>query len=192
MIKVFYDVETTGINWKKHSIIQLSGFIERDGIVVDMFDYVVRPHPKAKIEPEALKVNGKTEEEILCYPPMDLVLRKFKKLLGKYINKYDKKDKAWLIGFNNRAFDDYFLRMFFELCGDTFIGSWFWVDTIDALCLASQHLMNRRSEMPSFKLKRVAMELGIVVDKERLHDSLYDVELTREIYRIVTGLEIEI
>ena len=45
--------------------------------------------------------------------------------------------------------------------------------------------------MPSFKLKRVAKELGILVEEEKLHDAVYNVYLTREIYRIVTGLELE-
>ena len=46
--------------------------------------------------------------------------------------------------------------------------------------------------MPSFKQQRVAKELGVQVDDSRLHDALYDVNLTREIYRIVTGLEMEL
>ena len=58
--------------------------------------------------------------------------------------------------------------------------------------LASQYLLKRRASMPSFKLKRVAKELGIVVEEESLHDAYYDVKLTRQIYRIVTGLQVEI
>ncbi len=192
MVKIYYDLETTGVNYRKNSIIELGGLIEVDGKIVDEFHYLIRPHPKAIIEPSALRVNKKTEEEIMAYPEMKIVLKQFKRKLGKYIDKYNKKDKAWLIGFNNRAFDDFFLRKFFELCGDQFIGSWFWVDTIDTLCLASQYLLDRRAEMPSFKLKRVAMELGIQVDKKALHGAQYDVEITRRIYRIVTGLEKEL
>ena len=192
MIKIFFDAETTGTNPKQHSIVQLSGLIEIDDKVVDSFDYDVRPHPKAKIEAEALRINNKTEEQILGFPPMEDVQRAFVKKLGEYINKFDSKDKAYLVGFNNRQFDDIFLRMFFELCGDKFFGSWFWQDSLDVLVLASQYLLDRRTGMSSFKLKRVAKELGIVVDEKKLHDSVYDVELTREIYRITTGLEIEI
>lgn len=192
MIKIFFDVETTGTNPKQHSIVQLSGLIEVNGKVVDSFDYNVRPHPKAKIEAEALRINNKTEEQIETYPPMGEIHKAFTKKLGKYLNKYDSKDKAYLVGFNNRSFDDIFLRKFFELCGDKFFGSWFWQDSLDVLVLASQYLIDRRTEMPSFKLKRVAKEVGVVVDEKRLHDAAYDVELTREVYRITTGLEIEI
>lgn len=192
MIKIFFDLETTGTNSKKHSVVQLSGLIEIKGEIVDSFNYSVRPHPKAQIEAEALKVNNKTEEQIQGFPPMEDVHRAFVKKLAKYIAKYDSKDKAWLVGFNNRSFDDIFLRKFFELCGDKFFGSCFWQDSLDVLVLSSQYLLDRRTGMPSFKLKRVAKELGIVVDEKRLHDAVYDVELTREIYRIVTGLEFEI
>lgn len=191
MVKIFFDVETTGTNHMKHSIIQLGGLVEVDGKVVEEFDYKVKPHPKAIIEEAAMAINGKSIEEVMTYPDMKTVHGQFTELLNKYVDKYEKADKIWLIGFNNRAFDDFFLRTFFELCGDKYIGSYFWVDTLDVLCLASQYLLDRRSSMPPFKLKRVALELGIEVNKAELHDASFDVKLTRQIYRIVTGLEQE-
>ncbi len=192
MIKIFYDTETTGVDYKKHSMIQLAGLIEIDDVVVDEFNYDIKPHPKALIEPEALKVNKKTVEEIMLYTDMKLVLPVFKKKLSRYIDRFDKDDNAFLVGFNNASFDDKFLRKFFELCGDDFINSWFYGNTIDVSVLASQYLLNRRSKMPTFKLKRVAMELGIEVDNNETHDALYDTQLTRQIYRIVTGIDEEI
>ena len=186
MIRIFYDLETTGTNHKLHSIHQISGIIEENGYEVERFDLYMRPHPNALIEPEAMTLCRVTEEDIMLYPLMEETLLEFKKILSFYIDKYDPKDKAHLLGFNNRAFDDKFLRKWFEICGDIFIGSWFWTDTIDVICLASEYLRPVRSEMPSFKLKRVAMQLGIEVDKEKLHDSMYDVELTREIYKRIT------
>jgi hypothetical protein len=45
--------------------------------------------------------------------------------------------------------------------------------------------------MPSFKLSIVAKELGLLIDEDRIHEAGYDVHLTREVYRIVTGLQIE-
>lgn len=46
--------------------------------------------------------------------------------------------------------------------------------------------------MPNFKLKTVAKELGLDVEDDKLHDARYDVLLTRDIYRIVTNLDIEL
>lgn len=192
MIKIFYDTETTGINPMKSSIHQIAGLIEIDDFVVETFDIKVRPHPKAIYEEAALTVCKKTKEEILGYQSMEDGLREFKGVLTRHIDKYDPQEKAHLVGFNNRGFDDLFLQMWFKLCNDQYLWSWFWVDTLDILPLASQYLLHRRPQMPSFKLKRVATELGIIIDKEKLHDALYDAYLTREIYRIVTGLEFEI
>jgi DNA polymerase III subunit epsilon len=36
--------------------------------------------------------------------------------------------------------------------------------------------------MKDFKLSTIAEKLGITVDPSKLHDALYDVELTRESY----------
>lgn len=191
MIKLFFDVETTGTDYRKHSIIQLAGMIEKDGKVVEEFNFLVKPHEKAQIDEAAMAVNKKTVEEIMQYPEMKEAHLRLLKILGKYVDKYEKSDKMWLVGFNNRAFDDTFLRMFFELNGDRFFNSWFWSDSLDVLSLASQYLLDRRAQMPSFKLKRVAKELGIPVYEDELHDALYDVRLTRQIYRIVTRLELE-
>lgn len=192
MIKIFYDLETTGTDKRKHGIHQIAGLVEIDGEVVEEFDFRVKPNPKARIEPEALAKCHVTEEQILAYDDMLTVYKRFVKMLKRYINKYDKKQKAFLVGFNNRHFDDGFLRAWFEQNDDGFFGSWFWSDSLDVLVLASQYLLDRRTDMPSFKLFRVAMEVGLEVDKAKLHDALYDIYLTRQVYRIVTGLDIEL
>ena len=192
MIKIFIDLETTGTDVKKHSIHQIAGLIEINGILVEDFNFKTAPHPKAICEPEAMRICKVTEDQIRGYNDMVVVHGQFIKMLSKYINRYDKKDKAYMIGFNNRSFDDVFLRSWFEQCSDMFFGSWFWSDSLDCLVLASQYLLDRRAEMPSFQLLRVATELGIEVDKDKVHDAVYDVSITRQIYRIVTGLEIEL
>ena len=58
--------------------------------------------------------------------------------------------------------------------------------------LAAPHMMNESVEpqkgrllfyeMENFKLMTVARFLGIEVDESQLHDALYDVKLTKEIY----------
>lgn len=187
LIKIFYDLETTGVNPRQHGIHQIAGYIEVDGKVVEEFNLHAKPNPKAKIEPEALKIAGIDELDLEFYPTMAETFDEFKGILSKYIDKYNTKQKAHLVGFNNRFFDDVFLRAWFEQNGDKFIGSWFWNNTLDVLVLASQYLLDRRADMPSFKLKRVAKELGIEVEEDKLHDAFYDVKLTRDIYKIVTG-----
>lgn len=192
IIKIFYDLETTGENPRKHFIHQIAGLVEVDDMVQEKFNIYSRPHPNAILEPAALNVSGVTEEQILSYPSMTDAKNNFCRILAKYIDKYDKNQKAYLVGFNNRGFDDRFLRMWFTLCDDQFFGSWFWSDSRDTLVLASEYLESRRTSMPNFQLHTVAETLGIPVEKSKLHDARYDVELTRQIYRIVTNREIEL
>ena len=184
---VFFDLETTGTNPGKHGIHQISGQIVIDGVVKESFDFHVQPNPKALIEEEALKVGGVTREQILASPPMQQVYQEFVAMLGKYVDKFNKKDKFFLVGYNNAAFDNQFLRGFFLQNGDVYFGSWFWSNSIDVMVLASAYLATRRPEMENFKLSTVAKTLGIVVNDDSLHDAMYDIELTKAVFDIVTG-----
>ncbi|MCM1168810.1 MAG: 3'-5' exonuclease [Bacteroides sp.] len=184
---LFFDLETTGTNPGRNGIHQISGKIVIDGTVREKFDFRVRPNPKAVIEDEALQVAGVTREQILAYPPMEQVYREFVAMLGKYVDKYNKKDKFFLVGYNNASFDNPFLRGFFMQNGDKYFGSWFWSNAIDVMVLASAYLAERRAEMENFKLPTVARFLGIEVADEELHDAMYDIELTERVYAIVTG-----
>lgn len=184
---VFFDLETTGTNPGKHGIHQISGQIVIDGAVKESFNFHVQPNPKALIEEEALKVGGVTREQILAYPPMQQVYQEFVVMLGKYVDKFNKKDKFFLVGYNNAAFDNQFLRGFFLQNGDVYFGSWFWSNSIDVMVLASAYLATRRPEMDNFKLSTVAKTLGIVVNDDSLHDAMYDIELTKAVFDIVTG-----
>lgn len=185
--KLFFDLETTGTNYRKHGIHQIAGLVEIDDKVVEEFDWAVQPHPRAQVDPGALEVCGVEELDLLSYPPMKEVFVRLETLLGKYVDRYDRTDKFWMVGFNNRAFDDPFMRAWFEQNGSTFFGSWFWSDSRDVLVLASEYLEARRRAMPSFKLARVAREVGLDPEQGDLHDASWDVRLTRGIYRIVTG-----
>lgn len=50
------------------------------------------------------------------------------------------------------------------------------------MLLWAQILQPVRHELPNFKLASVAKHSGIAVDENRLHDSQYDIELTRELW----------
>ena len=186
---VFFDLETTGTNPGKHGIHQISGQIVIDGVIKETFDFHVQPNPKALIEDEALKVGNVTREQILAYPPMQQVYKEFVAMLGKYVDKFNKKDKFFLVGYNNAAFDNQFLRGFFLQNGDVYFGSWFWANSIDVMVLASAYLATRRPDMENFKLSTVARTLGVDVQSESLHDAMYDIELTKAVFDIITKIE---
>ena len=186
---VFFDLETTGTNPGKHGIHQISGQIVIDGVIKETFDFHVQPNPKALIEDEALKVGNVTREQILAYPPMQQVYQEFVSMLGKYVDKFNKKDKFFLVGYNNAAFDNQFLRGFFLQNGDVYFGSWFWANSIDVMVLSSAYLATRRPDMENFKLSTVARTLGVDVQSESLHDAMYDIELTKAVFDIITKIE---
>jgi DNA polymerase-3 subunit epsilon len=182
---LFFDLETTGTNPGRNGIHQISGQIVIDGKHVQDFDFHVRPNPKAVIEDAALNVGGVTREQVLAYPPMGQVYKEFVAMLDKYVDKYNKKDKFFLVGYNNAAFDNQFLRGFFLQNGDNYFGSYFWSNSIDVMVLASAYIADRRADMENFKLSTVAKFLGVSVSDDSLHNALYDIELTRAVYEIV-------
>ena len=191
MKALFFDLETTGTYPGKHGIHQMSGMIVIDGEIKETFDYKVRPNPKAEILDEALEVAGVTRDQILAYPPMGEVYHQFVDgILAKYVDRYNKTDKFFLAGYNNASFDNQFLRGWFLQNGDQYFGSWFWSNSIDVMVLATPYLAARRTEMKDFKQGTVAKTLGIQVDDTKLHDALYDIEICKAIYDIVSPYKI--
>lgn len=184
----FYDLETTGVKFWKNGIHQISGCIEIDGDVKEEFNFHVKPNPACVIEDEALEVSGVTLEQINAYPDMNVVYNQIKTMLSRYVNRYDKYDKFFLVGYNNAPFDNQFFRAFFVQNNDNYFGSYFWSSAIDVMVLAANHLKSTRHTMENFKLKTVANTLGVTVDESKLHDALYDIYLTRAVYRKINGL----
>lgn len=183
---LFFDLETTGTDYRKHAIHQISGEIVIDGEIKERFNYHVRPFEGAVIEDKALEVGKVTKEQITAYPIGYAVYQEFIAMLSKYVDRYDKKDKFFLVGYNNAPFDNQFLREFFLKCGDYYFGSWFWSNSIDVMVLVTPYLADKRHEMVDFKLATVAKTLGINVKEEDLHDAYYDVWLTHKVYDVVS------
>ena len=184
---LFFDLETTGTYPGKHGIHQMSGMIVIDGEIKEKFDFKVRPNPQAEILDEALEVAGVTRDQILAYPPMGEVYHQFVDgILAKYVDRYNKTDKFFLVGYNNASFDNQFLRGFFLQNGDKYFGSWFWANCIDVMVMATPYLADRRAQMENFKQGTVAKTLGIAIDDSKLHDALYDIEVCKAIFDIVT------
>jgi len=181
---LFIDVETTGVMHWRNGIHQISGIVEIDGEVKEEFDFRVRPNPKCTIEAQALTVGNVTESQILEYPPMEKVYKELSDILSKYVDKFKKTDKFFFVAYNAH-FDNAFVRAFFKQNGDDYFGSWFWSNSIDVMVLASDKLKDKRAEMVNFKLMTVAKSLGIDIDESKLHDSMYDIQLTRDIYKLI-------
>lgn len=183
----FFDLETTGLLYWKHGIHQISGMVDIDGEVKESFNFNVQPYPTAAIDPDALKVANKTAEEIQAYPAIQKVYQNIIEMLAKYVDRFNKQDKFFLCGYNNASFDNAFFRAFFVQNFDNYFGSYFWSSSLDVMVLATHYLLKKRKAMLDFKLKTVAVQMGIEVDESKLHDATYDIELTREMYYIITN-----
>lgn len=192
---IFIDVETTGTIPERHGVTQISGCVQIGPEVKQYFDYYVRPFSGDLIEDAALKVTGIDRRQFL--PPTDPAFLKvdgqefadpfevfaaFKQMLAGYVDQYDKSDKLQFVGYNAHSFDMPFMRRFWEKNNDRFFGSWFWYPCLDVMLVWAQILQPERGLLSNFKLATVARHCGIEVDDSRLHDSKYDIDLTRRLW----------
>ena len=181
----YIDVETGGVDPIENPLLQLSGLIEivsDKGTTEETFNYHIKPLDSDKVDPEALAVNNLTIEQIAEFTSSKTIYSKFTQMLGRYIDRYDRSDKFFFIGYNSHSFDMPFVREWFNKNKDPYFGSYFFYPSIDVMILAAEKLKDQRWSMANFRLATVAKVLGIDVDKGSLHDALYDVELTKKVY----------
>ncbi len=181
---LFIDVETTGINPYECAIIQLSGVFIINEEKKEVFDFKLKPFPGARIEEAALEVTGVSRDDLESYPEQYKVYEEFMSLLEKYVDPYNKQDKFFFVAYN-ALFDMDFIREFFKKNDNNFFGSYFWFPPIDVMMLACEKLKHQRQMLPNFKLATVAKHLGIELRPDMLHNALYDIELTLEVYKLV-------
>ena len=182
----YIDVETGGLYANKNPLLQLSGIIEIDGEEKERFNFFLRPFTGQEVDPRALKVNKLTIEQIETFEDPKLVFGQFIKLLSKYVSKFNRQDKFFFIGYNSQSFDEPFVRQFFKNAEDKYgPGSWFWYPSIDMMLVWGHILSPKRHTMKNFKLVTVCQTAGITVDESKLHDAMYDIELTRDLYKAI-------
>lgn len=181
---LWFDVETTGLNARKHDIIQLAAIVEINGEVKDTFEMKFGPWDYSTIEPKALEVSGHTIEELKKFPHPLEAYKKFVGFLGKYVNKYDKTDKFAPCGYNVH-FDVDFLHAFFEKASDRYYGSWFSWKLVDPLSRLYCMDYEGKIALPDYKLATVCAHFNIPL---KAHDALSDISATREVYKIVSKL----
>ena len=67
MKKLWIDLETTGLNPSKHSVVQIAGIVEIDGVHKESFCFKTRPLKGSAVSHRALEVIGSTVEDLkLC------------------------------------------------------------------------------------------------------------------------------
>ena len=189
--KIFFiDVETTGTDPTKHAVVQVSGEIQINGEILEKVDMHFAPHEGAEISPEALKVIGYTEDELLSrnLSSKEAYL-KFMQVCSKYVDKYDRNDKMHFVAYN-AGFDADFVRAWFMAHGDPYFGSLFFYPPVDVMQLIALRYMHHRTKFPNYKLMPEASKLGLEIDEEKAHDAFYDILITRKLFnamRRMTG-----
>ena len=181
----FIDTETTGTDPKTNAIIQLAGIICKDDIEVATFNFHIAPFEKDMVDDKALAVSGITREQLVTFEMPHIIHQQFSEILGQHVDKFNRQDKFFFIGYNAR-FDADFVRSWFEKCGDQYFGSWFYFPPIDVMNLAIVKLMDRRAAMKDFKLATVSETLGLKPEGD-LHDAMTDIRLTRQLFNKLRG-----
>jgi DNA polymerase III alpha subunit (gram-positive type) len=184
---LFFDTETTGLDSKVHGIHQLAGEVVFNDEVIETFDYRIKPFKGCKIDPKALEISRTSRSDLSKYQPEEDALFDFQGTINNCIAPH-LNDRIFLAGWRVPEFDNKFLQALFErhnAMAD--FKSFFWSNPIDVKTLATQYLIDKRTEMESFSLVSVAKYMGIEVDESKLHSAAYDAYLSRIIYNIVKG-----
>lgn len=184
---IFADIETGGLTPGVHPIIQLAALKEVKGEVVDEINIKIRPYKGCKISPKALEVNGITVEQLRNDPErigLKEAMAKFLTFCGLRNAFTSKGDRVHFCGYNSVRFDFPHLECAADASGIDYFYAKFHFPGIDVAVLAADRLRDDRHLLPDFKLMTVAKHLGIDVEGQA-HDALFDVRITRELYKIV-------
>lgn len=184
--RVFIDCETTGLSFEQNGLIEIGGVIDINGKAVEEFSIRTRPFRNQLISKSAMEVNGITIQELRNYPDPQEAYEEFVSILGKYIDRYNKQDKAFLYGYHI-FFDAAFLRRFFENNDDQYFSSWFWWPYIDVASLYCEASLEHRTRFENFKLENICKLLNIEVN---MHSALSDAKACRTVYyKMLEGVE---
>lgn len=187
MKKRFYiDTETTGFSHSKNGIVQIGGIIDIAGEIMETVDIKVRPFDDDEIRDEALKIQGRTLEEVQSYQSPADAYYELESIMTKYVDRFDSSDKFHFIAYNS-PFDNGMMRGWFKKLDDPYFGSWFHNPDICVMRIAGDFLSDKRPFMENFKLMTVAKEVGIEIEEDEAHDAVYDAVITRLIHRFIRG-----
>lgn len=178
--EIWIDCETTGVDVGRNGLIQVAGDIIINDVIKETFNIRMNAGNKV-LDQESLDVIKKTPQEIAAYQsPVD-AYREFKRILSRFVNPYDKKDKFEWFGYNPN-FDIDFMRQWFIENHDKYFGSWFWMPAYDIWQLAVHKMRAHRQEFENTKLWTMAKWYGVDVDKFTAHDAASDISVSRELY----------
>lgn len=163
---VVFDLETTGINPERDSIVEISALKVKDHKIEREFSTLV--NPGRHIPPGATAVNGITDEMVADAPDVGAAMERFLEFIGKDI----------LVGHNIHTFDMNFVYN----AAWSFLGKELDNDYIDTLYLARRYL----PELSHHKLTDVAAHFKLKT--EGAHRALSDCRMNQGCYEEIGKL----
>jgi len=198
---IYFDYETCNLNLNSihNKPWQLGFIIAENSKILNKFEFYI-DWENLKVSKDAAAITGfsKSKYNKLKKPAIESL-----KLFNKYL--YD--PNYLVIGHNILGFDVYIHNIHMELCG--FKTDYSYLDRVyDTHCLAraikngiespkeshlswQYKLLNFRVKGVKTNLKEMCKTYKIDFDEKKLHDALYDVEKTHEVFnKIIWNLEI--
>ena len=187
MKKVLWlDVETTGLDCKKHGLREVGFIIEIDGVEVDKGVFKINPFTyttkDVEIDDYALEISKVSIEDLESYDTVSYCFKELMKKLVKYVNVNDKNDCFVIAGYNV-AFDIGFIKEWFKEMGllDSY-KDLFHYKSLDvfSIVFALRHLGINSAE--NDKLETMCNYFGIEIEA---HNALSDIEATKKLYELI-------
>ena len=187
MKKVLWlDVETTGLDCRKHGLREVGFIIEIDGVEVDKGVFKINPFTyttrDVEIDDYALEISKVSIEDLESYDRVSYCFKELMKKLVKYVNVNDKNDCFVIAGYNV-AFDIGFIKEWFKEMGlqDSY-KDLFHYKSLDvfSLVFALRHIGLNSAE--NDKLETMCNYFGIEIEA---HNALSDIEATKKLYELI-------
>jgi DNA polymerase-3 subunit epsilon len=176
---LFLDTETTGLDPVKHGIIQIAGIVEIDGEVEREFNIECQPLPSDVIDAQALAINKVEITRLGQRMAHGLAFTSFTGMMNKYVDRYAKNDKFYMVG-QNAKFDYDFMQNWFTKCGDPFFHAYVRYHLIDLIPIATLFKLAGLLDVPNFQLGTVCKALNVPLDA---HDAMNDIRATRACFK---------
>jgi DNA polymerase III subunit epsilon len=182
---LWFDLETTGTDPKKHGIIQIAACVERDGLIIDTFNEKQKPDPLKVLDPKALQVNGHTPDEISKFQDSKSCYLAFNRFLDKHGARGNKALRYIPAGYNAQFDLDFMCRYFEEQSGGPYA---FWehlqYQPIDPYPTIVTLWRLGKLHPKDCKLETICAHFGIEL---KAHDAMSDILATRELVLRLMG-----
>lgn len=169
------DLETTGLDSSKHEIIQLAAVLldKKTLKEKETFNNFVKPSSWDKRNPESMKINGISWEQVKNAPTLKKVLDSFQKQFGR----------AVILSYYGGPVDMDFLRAAYKKIGKKFLFDYHYFNlwALFLSYLAVRNKLTNKKKFAGFNLDDFMAEFKL--KSKHRHDALADCRIEAEILR---------